>query len=109
MTIEEALAHLAETHEHARQLSYIQDPVAWSLHQVWRAADRERQSKAAEERYLRRREQGKKQCRDCKWLTDEKSSIGYRCGNPERTFRSDTARWKAPSCPVCSAFEEKEE
>lgn len=57
-------------------------------------------------------------CKECKWLTGEKKSIGVECLQPEKQkrwnekrnlwmgeFRKDTARYKQPSALVCKKFE----
>jgi hypothetical protein len=46
-------------------------------------------------------------CRDCKWLSNEKSCIGRKCVNPDRKWKTTTAMWHQPSTKACKAFEEK--
>ena len=48
-------------------------------------------------------------CKDCKWLSENTKSIGRECVNPNRKWRTDVARWHAPSAKACKAFERKEE
>lgn len=50
-------------------------------------------------------------CSDCKWLdTTQKKSVGYKCVNPNRKWRSNTAQWHSPSCKACKCgFERQEE
>ncbi len=59
-------------------------------------------------RYGKSAEQ-KNRCGDCKYLTKEKSSIGYACGNPNKAFRTDTAQYKYKHTPGCKLFEAKGE
>jgi rubrerythrin len=42
MTIERATELLLAKYEIAKETKYVQNPVAWSLHQVWKMADRAR-------------------------------------------------------------------
>lgn len=57
----------------------------------------------------------KHHCRDCRWLSDEKHSVGNRCTNTSRKMRESryhpelhTNEFKYPSCPACkSGFEPK--
>ena len=57
-------------------------------------------------------------CRDCKWLTGERTSNGIECMNPENQakweermtlwmgeFRMPNAGWKHPSANACKRFE----
>lgn len=46
-------------------------------------------------------------CRDCKWLSNEKSCIGRKCVNPDRKWKTTTAMWHQPSAKACKTFEEK--
>lgn len=65
--------------------------------------------------FKRKEKQTKKyHCRDCKWLSKEKCSIGNRCINTNRkmtgTSRFHTNEFKYPSCPACkTGFQLKEE
>lgn len=45
MTLEQAISLLRERYEKARKNKYVQFPLAWALHQVWREADKERWGK----------------------------------------------------------------
>lgn len=45
MTIEEAKELLDVEYERALQLDYVQKPLAYALHQVWKKADKERRGK----------------------------------------------------------------
>ena len=47
-------------------------------------------------------------CGDCKYLSDEKHSIGYRCVNPQKVFKQATASFKSRSGKACRKFESKE-
>ena len=49
-----------------------------------------------------------RKCKECKWLSDEKCTIGRKCVNPQRKWRSNTAMWHSPSCKACKMFEEGE-
>ena len=59
--------------------------------------------------YIPRRKPHK--CGECKHLSNEKCSIGYRCVNPEKKlkWKSPTAMWKYKHTPACRMFELKEE
>lgn len=57
--------------------------------------------------YVPRRKPHK--CGECKWLSDEKCTIGYKCVNPGKRWRSRTAMWKYKHTPACRMFEIKEE
>ena len=53
----------------------------------------------------------KNKCRDCKWLTGRKTSVGIACEHPDRPFTvaaSITAHLKYPSSPACKRFERRE-
>ena len=43
-------------------------------------------------------------CKDCKWLSEKKCSIGRLCVNPEKKFRTRTAMWKPPTARACKCF-----
>ena len=47
-------------------------------------------------------------CRDCKWLSEEKCSIGRKCVNPDKEWRSYTAQWKSPSGKACKLFDKSD-
>lgn len=63
--------------------------------------------------FMRETEQGMlkeyhyRKCRDCKWLSNEKSCVGRKCVNPDRKWKSNTAMWHQPSAKACKAFEER--
>ena len=44
-------------------------------------------------------------CRDCKYLTGEKSTIGIECMNPDKRFRTKTAHFKYPHTKACKLYE----
>lgn len=48
-------------------------------------------------------------CKDCKWLSEERKSIGCKCVNPKKEFRSDTAHWRQPYAKACKLIEVKDE
>ena len=52
---------------------------------------------------------GRLKCRDCIWLSDEKTVIGRKCVCPDKKFNSKTAMWKPGSTPACKNFERKVE
>ena len=62
--------------------------------------------------YITRRRGGSNKgfkCKDCKFLDlNEASTIGYACINPNRTFRTLTARYKYRYTPACRLFVQKE-
>ena len=43
-------------------------------------------------------------CKDCKYLNGEKNSLGIKCTNPDRIWRSSTATYRRPSEPSCKMF-----
>lgn len=47
-------------------------------------------------------------CNQCKYLSDEKCTIGRKCIHPTKLFHTSTACWKYPSCKACKLFEEKD-
>lgn len=49
-----------------------------------------------------------KKCRDCKYLTNEKTVAGYLCKRPNWFWRGDFSMYKQRSGPACRAFEPKE-
>lgn len=52
---------------------------------------------------------GYDRCRDCKWMSDEKHSIGFRCIAPGKPWKSTTAMFKYPSAKACKGFFERKE
>lgn len=57
-------------------------------------------------------------CKECRWLTGERKSIGVECMQPDKQekwnnaktlwmgeFRRDTARYKQPNAPACKKYE----
>jgi len=40
MTLEEAIEILKKNYDKAKQLKYINNPLAWALYQTWKEADR---------------------------------------------------------------------
>lgn len=49
-----------------------------------------------------------RKCQDCKWLdTEHRCSIGYKCTNPDKYFRTKTAMWKYKHTKSCKLFENK--
>lgn len=59
------------------------------------------------QRILREDFEKKKCCRDCKYLNGEKSSVGIACTNPNKAFRSRTAKFKQKATAACKMFEQK--
>lgn len=47
-------------------------------------------------------------CKDCMYLSMMKTSIGYKCINPTKSFASDTAQFKAKCAKACKLFKQKE-
>lgn len=45
------------------------------------------------------------QCRDCKYLCGELSCVGIECTNPDKRFRTRTAKYKSKSQKACKLFE----
>jgi hypothetical protein len=41
MTLEQAKELLNWQYEKAKNMEYVQNPLAWALHQVWKVADKE--------------------------------------------------------------------
>ena len=68
---------------------------------------------------------GHEKCRDCKWLTGKRSSIGIECMQPDNQkkwnekeevrrraniyFVKVVARYRQPSAKACKRFEGREE
>ena len=50
-----------------------------------------------------------RKCGECKYLTGEFKTIGIRCENPKKCFRSRTACYKYRHAPACKMFERKDE
>lgn len=48
-------------------------------------------------------------CRDCKYLTGIKSTIGVECMNPTKEFKTNTAHFKYPHTKACKLFEREED
>ena len=48
----------------------------------------------------------KNRCRDCIFWSGEKTSIGVRCMNPEKFWRSETAAYKAAGDAACKLYKE---
>ena len=46
-------------------------------------------------------------CRDCKWLSTERCTVGRLCVNPRKEFRTGMACWKNPANKACKLFEDK--
>ena len=46
-------------------------------------------------------------CKDCRYLSLEKCTIGRMCLNPSKRFRTKTACWKYPTTPACKLFERR--
>lgn len=44
-------------------------------------------------------------CRDCKYLSNTKSSIGYLCEHPAKHFRTGISCWKPKATKACKQFE----
>lgn len=42
MTLEQAIELLNWQYEKAQNMEYVQNPLAWALHQVWKVADKEK-------------------------------------------------------------------
>ena len=42
MTLEQAIELLEKEYERAKKIDYVQKPLAWALHQVWKVADKEK-------------------------------------------------------------------
>ena len=42
MTLDKAIKLLEKEYERAQRLSYVHNPLAYALYQVWKVADRER-------------------------------------------------------------------
>ena len=40
MTLEQAIELLKKEYERANNMDYVQKPLAWALHQVWKEADK---------------------------------------------------------------------
>ena len=40
MTIEQAIELLKKEYERAKNMEYVQNPLAWALFQVWKEADK---------------------------------------------------------------------
>lgn len=49
-----------------------------------------------------------KKCKDCKYLSDEKASIGRRCVCPTKEWKYRSAQWKQPCGRACKKFEPRE-
>lgn len=47
-------------------------------------------------------------CKDCVYLTGEKTQIGIMCMNPNKTFKTSTAHYKYPHAKACMKFKRKE-
>ena len=47
-------------------------------------------------------------CRDCKYLTGDKHTIGIECMHPTREFRTRTAHFKYPSAKACKLYERED-
>lgn len=56
----------------------------------------------------KRGERDYKVCEECVYLSDEKCSIGRLCTNPQKVWRSSSAKWHSPSCKACKMFVEKD-
>ena len=65
--------------------------------------------KEAIDRAIEALRSGYERCRDCKWLSDEKHSIGFRCVAPGKVWKSTTAMFKYPSAKACKGFFEPKE
>ncbi len=46
-------------------------------------------------------------CRDCKWLSNERCSIGRLCVHPNKEFLTKVSMWKNPANKACKLFEDK--
>lgn len=59
---------------------------------------------------MKKRDPSKK-CKDCRWLTGERSVIGIECQNPARAnkWRTGISHIKHPTEPSCIDFEPKGE
>ena len=45
-----------------------------------------------------------KKCRECRFYTGEKRSIGRECQNPDKTWRTEYSMFKAPASKACTMF-----
>lgn len=48
----------------------------------------------------------KPRCGSCKYLNGDSSTIGTRCTNPNKKWRSKTAQYKYKCNPSCKSYEE---
>ena len=48
MTLEKAVKLLEAKYEQAKKMEYVQKPLAWALHQVWKEVDSEKDKKLRE-------------------------------------------------------------
>lgn len=55
----------------------------------------------------RHKESDRKVCRNCKYLSDEQTVIGWKCVCPSKKFHTPDAMWKPGSTPACKHFERK--
>lgn len=53
------------------------------------------------------KESDRKVCRNCKYLSDEQTVIGWKCVCPTKEFHTPSAMWKPGSTPACKNFESK--
>lgn len=52
---------------------------------------------------------GHEKCRDCKWLSKEKSSIGRKCVAPNKVYKHYYSAFKQPCAKACKRFFEPAE
>lgn len=51
-----------------------------------------------------------KACEDCKWLDlNDKTSVGYRCKNPDKVWHTRVAMLKGKGAKACKMFIQREE
>ena len=46
-------------------------------------------------------------CRDCKWLSTERCTVGRLCVHPNKEFLTKVSMWKNPANKACKLFGDK--
>jgi hypothetical protein len=107
MTLENAIELIKSEYGKATDCSYVKNPLAYALYQVWKIADREVIGQIAPQTDLTDK------CGSCEWAMPIKGSIKgvfgcyIECLNPNKVWRYDSSSRKQRTNPKCSLYKLK--
>lgn len=108
MTLENAIELLKAEYAKASDSSYVMNPLAYALYQVWKLADREITVRAAH-----REPDLTDKCGSCEWAAPIKGSTKgvfgchITCQNPNKNWRHSSSSMKQRTNPKCKYYERK--